>query len=158
LLNYIDISLISNYIEGMDKPRPPEAVISEMSKKLRSAYTMIRVEMEARGLKGLDISHGDIMFVLMHSGPQPMAELARRINRDKSTVTSLVAKLEKRGFVRRSRDLEDKRSSIIELTRKGEGLRTEFNKISELVLNRFWNGISQSDRETFMHILCRISI
>jgi DNA-binding MarR family transcriptional regulator len=141
----------------MGKARPPEAVISVMSKKLRAAYTVIRSELQSRGLHGLDISHGDILFALMNHGPQPMSELSRRIDRDKSTLTSLVAKLERRGFIRRTRDPEDKRSAIIGLTGKGEELKPGFNEISEFVLNRFWNVIPQHDREIFMDILCRIA-
>ncbi|MBN1797112.1 MAG: MarR family transcriptional regulator [Spirochaetales bacterium] len=158
LLDSIDISLTSNYITEMNKPRPPDAVISVMSKKLRSVYALIRSELEVRGLQALDISHGDLMFVLIHSGPQAMKELSRRIDRDKSTVTSLVDKLEGLGFVKRSDDPADRRASIIGLTQKGEELKHEFNKISRIALERFWHGIPQHERITFMEILSRISI
>jgi DNA-binding MarR family transcriptional regulator len=130
----------------------------EMSKKLRSVYAEIRSELEARGLKALDISHGDIIYVLLERGPQPMKELSRRINRDKSTVTSLISKLERLGFVGRTDDPEDKRSFLIGLTDKGERLRQDFYEISRIILDRFWYGISRHERESFMRILCRISV
>ncbi len=141
----------------MDKPLPPESVISLMSKKLRSVYAVIRAEMVAGGLEGLDISHGDILFVLFTYGSQPMTELSRKIDRDKSTVTSLVAKLERLGLVKRTPDSVDKRSSIIGLTDRGKELKTEFNKISDTALERFWQGIPRDERIAFMRILSRIS-
>jgi DNA-binding MarR family transcriptional regulator len=137
--------------------RSPESVISVMSKKLRSVYAVIRSELESRGLGALDISHGDIMFQLFNSGPQPMSELARRIDRDKSTVTSLITKLVKLGFIKRTYDPNDKRSIIIGLTKKGEELKKEFNKISVMILDRFWKEIPQQERIAFMDILDRIS-
>jgi DNA-binding MarR family transcriptional regulator len=154
---YVDISLMSNYNREVNKARPSESVVSEMSKKLRAAYAVIRSEMQSRGLRGLDVSHGDILFVLMHKGPQPMSELSKRIDRDKSTVTSLVAKLEALGFVSRVMDPGDKRSFVIGLTARGEELKSDFTEISAVMLDRFWKGIARRERETFMEILSRIS-
>jgi DNA-binding MarR family transcriptional regulator len=141
----------------MDKRLPPESVISLMSKKLRSVYAVIRREMTARGLEGLDISHGDILFALFSGGSRPMNELSRKIDRDKSTVTSLVVKLERLGFVKRTADPADKRSFLIELTDRGKKLETEFNNISEKALDSFWKGVPRNERTKFMEILGQIS-
>ena len=86
----------------MADQKPSEAVLSIMSRKLRNIYAYIRKEMEAKGISGIDISHGDVLYALMSNGPQPMNIISRRIDRDKSTVTSLVAKLEHLGLVERA--------------------------------------------------------
>lgn len=136
----------------------PDAVISVLSRKLRRIHSQIRQMMEDQGLTGIDISHGDILYTLMYNGPQSMQQIAKRIDRDKSTVTSLVAKLEKRGYVTRSPDPEDKRSAIIALADKGKELKPGFDQISNQVLGCFWQGVSDSDKEFFMSLLDRVFV
>jgi DNA-binding MarR family transcriptional regulator len=139
----------------MASRKPAEAVISQMGRKLRFAHATIRSEMAARGMEGIDVSHGDILYVLLQDGPQRMSDLSRRIDRDKSTVTSLIGKLERRGYVQRRPDPRDGRGWTVELTGKGKRLKPDFDEISRIILERFWQDVPPKDRETFMEILSR---
>jgi DNA-binding MarR family transcriptional regulator len=78
--------------------------------------------LEKRGIENLVTSHADISAVLGISGELTFSEVAEKINRDRSTVTSLVSKLENLGYVRKRENDIDKRSSFLSLTKKGEGL------------------------------------
>lgn len=109
--------------------------------KLRAMGNAYIVEsLEKAGLKGIVPSHGDVMKLLFEKGACNMSELARGVKRTKSTMTVLVDKLEKEGYVRKSIDPEDSRGVLVELTEKGRALEPVFDRISkglnELVANR----------------------
>ncbi len=86
-----------------------------------------------------------------------MGEIARRINRDKSTTTVLVRKLENNGLVETFSNKKDARSKLIKLTAKG----MEYNKItSELsteLIQTFYKGFSAEEKSQLLNYLQRIS-
>ena len=59
-----------------------------------------------------------------------MSELAKQVHRTKSTVTALVEKLERNGYVLRIPDPEDSRGVLVRLTDKGRALEPAFEAIS----------------------------
>ena len=108
------------------------------------------------GVKGLAPSHGSILVVLYHEGPQPMAVLSERINRDKSTLTVLIRKLETLGYVAREADAHDSRVSIIRLTEQGLRFRALFERISEELTERIWGDTPESERRRISGELSRM--
>jgi len=76
-----------------------------------------------------------------------MKELAEKIGRDKSTLTALVKKLTKEGYVSRKRDPDDGRITYLYLTPKGKSLQPDFNEISKKLISRAFKGFSIKDRE-----------
>lgn len=77
----------------------------------------------------------------------PMKEIAERIGRDKSTVTSLVNKLVDAGFVVKESDPDDKRITCLCLTARGRSLENDFDKISERLIATAFRSFSQKERE-----------
>ena len=60
-------------------------------------------------------------MMVIHNNPGiSQVALGRAISRDKSTVTPLIQKLQRRGLVTRRRSASDRRSITLELTRAGE--------------------------------------
>lgn len=92
---------------------------------------MIVAGLRQRGVEGIVPSHGDIMHVLLRRKSCSLSELAGRIGRTKSTVTVLVRKLEKAGYVRRAPDPADARGVRISLTERGRALEPAFREISD---------------------------
>lgn len=108
------------------------------------------------GIKGLAPSHGSILVVLYYEGPQPMAALSEKINRDKSTLTVLVRKLEALGYIEREADAQDSRVSVIHLTEKGFQFRTLFERISKELIDRIWGDTPEKERRQFSEELARM--
>ena len=75
-------------------------------------------------------SHGDILVRLLACETCNMSELAKQVHRTKSTVTALVEKLERNGYVLRIPDPEDSRGVLVRLTDKGRALEPAFEAIS----------------------------
>lgn len=113
-------------------------------------------KLSERGFPEFASSHGNILFQLSVNEKMTMGELAERINRDKSTTTVLVRKLEAEGFLTGSPDPSDKRSRIIFLTPKGKQFNKTAKTLSEELLSTFYKGFSEQEKEDFFHSLLKI--
>ena len=85
-----------------------------------------------------------------------MGELTEKINRDKSTTTVLVRKLEAEGFITGEPDPTDKRSRIIYLTEKGKQFNKTARELSKELLETFYKGFSEKEKEDFFQTLLKI--
>lgn len=131
-------------------------VISLISKIREKSNQRILSEMERHGMTGLATSHGDIISALMTRGQMTMAEIADKIRKDKSTVTVLVEKLTKLGYIKKERDEKDTRIVYVSLTEKGKALEPAFHEISEQVLNQFYKGVTEEEQELLLRLLMKI--
>jgi DNA-binding MarR family transcriptional regulator len=151
-INYIDYSLISNYNKIM-KTRDAISLISKIREKVNR---LIEAEMSQNGLDGIVTSHGDIIYALFDKPKMTMAEIANKIGRDKSTVTALIDKLVKLGYVVKERDTQDTRVVYAVLTSKGHELKPIFEAISAKVLDSFYLGVSENEKEELAKTLNKI--
>lgn len=125
------------------------SVVSEMN-----AFLLGRLR--DAGITDLAPSHGDILAELFKSEQATMGELAQRIHRDPSTVTALVGKLRKLGYVEVFRSDADKRVSIVCLSEKGRGFRGTFESISEELASKLACALSDGEREQLGGILQKL--
>lgn len=112
-----------------------------------NAFIMARLAEE--GITELVPSHGAILVALYETGPQPMKTICSRVNRDKSTLTVLVRKLEALGYIRREADEDDNRVTMLHLTEKGVAFRALFERISEELRHKIWGDMPECEREVF---------
>lgn len=131
-------------------------IISLISRIRESANKFIILEMDKWGVKGLVPSHGDILVALLKAEKLTMKELAEKIDKDKSTVTALVDKLIKLGYVEKSRDVEDNRVVFVTLTKSGKELKPMFGSISKELISIVYKDIPQNEREEVNNILTKI--
>jgi DNA-binding MarR family transcriptional regulator len=131
--------------------------ISLISKIRENVNRLIVTKMQERGIEGIVTSHGDIIYSLFYKPRMTMAEIAEKINRDKSTVTVLVDKLVRLGYVTKERDTEDTRVIYVTLTSKGNEFKPVFETISKEVLEVFYSGITDYEKEELLRILEKIN-
>lgn len=112
-------------------------------------------ELNKAGLTGIVPSHGEILLCLLYQGPMRMGELTGRVRRTKSTVTVLVTKLVKAGYVERKPDPADSRSAIVSLTPKGMALRPAFEAISDGLDNLLRDRLSDEELADLSSLLQR---
>lgn len=105
--------------------------LSLISKIHEKGNKFIQQELKSKGITDLVPSHGDILAMLYQYNKLTMKEIAEKIHRTKPTVTILVNKLEKLGFVKREKSSEDSRITYIMLTPKSEDFKPIFEKISK---------------------------
>ncbi len=122
----------------------------------RRANEYIVRRLEDMGLKGLAPSHASILGRLFTSGDMAMAQLAAAIRRDKSTVTTLVRKLESLGYVARRKAEADARKSLVSLTSKGRALRPGYERIIRELEDMAYQGFSPEERSSLLDLLTRV--
>lgn len=130
--------------------------ISLISKIREKVNRFIVSEMSKNGVDGIATSHGDIINALFYEPKLTMAEIAKKIGKDKSTVTALVDKLVKLDYVTKERDIDDTRVVYVTLTKKGDELKPVFERISKETLDIFFSGISEKEKEELHRILINI--
>jgi DNA-binding MarR family transcriptional regulator len=112
--------------------------------------------MRAHEMEGFAPSHGDIIAVLLYEGAMTMTSLARHINRDRSTVTTLVRRLADEGYVTFKDNPDDARSHLVYLTDTGIGLKDTFEAISSQLAAVLWDGLDDTARGVFRDTLRQI--
>ncbi|MBU0438292.1 MarR family transcriptional regulator [Staphylococcus succinus] len=81
--------------------------------------------------------------------------LGERVFLDSGTLTPLLKKLEKKGYVTRTRELDDERNLQITLTDKGVEVREPLSKISRKVFSEFNMDLDEAIhlKETLQHFV-----
>ncbi len=117
----------------------------------------ITSKIEEKGVKGLVVSHGNILARLYENDKQSMTKIAEDIGKCKSTLTVLVNKLENAGFVERLSDENDTRVKKIALTDKGKDFQESFWTISDSLTKGLWNDFTAEEKELLVKLLAKMS-
>jgi DNA-binding MarR family transcriptional regulator len=112
--------------------------------------------LKAAGIKAINPAQGRILFVLWRTDEIPISELARRTLLSQSTLTSMLDRLEKAGYVRRVPSQKDRRSILIKRTEKDKQLEEKYIRVSEAMTKLFYQGFTPSEIDAFEHHLRRI--
>jgi len=131
-------------------------IVSLISKIREKVNRFLVSEMEKNGIDGIGTSHGDILYALFKTPRLTMADISKRIHKDKSTVTALVEKLVRLGYVTKERDSEDARVVYVALTSKGSELEPIFESISKEMLDVFYHNVSDQEKEDLLKVLKKI--
>lgn len=131
-------------------------MVSVVARTRALANRYLVQQMGVRGLEGLVTSHGDVLLQLFAEDGLPMRELAARVYRDPSTVTTLVKKLADAGYVRTERGVRDRRSVVVLLTERGRVLERDFQEISQRLLEVQRKGIDDARMEAAREVLLQM--
>ncbi len=102
-------------------------------------------------------SHANILFCLSVKKVMSLGELSEKINRDKSTTTILVRKLEQENYVKTQKAPSDSRKKTVSLTAEGEKFTRTTEELSKKLLEKSWQGFSDEEKETLTGLLNRLS-
>lgn len=130
---------MSNYNKSMNNSLALISRIHENTNKF------IIKKLNNNGINELVPSHGDILAYLFMKQKCTMNELAKNIHRTKPTTTVLVDKLEKFGFLKREKSVEDNRVTYLSLTKKGQSLKPIFEKISKDLIKKIYKDFSKEE-------------
>lgn len=133
-------------------------IVYFISRTKQKMTQFVQMQLKMQQMAELIPSHGNILTVLYENGEKmPLNEVAKRIGRDKSTVTSLVNKLVGLGYVEKVAGQQDKRVTFIQLTEQGYELKPRFDQISARVYETAYRGFSPEEKEQFLSLLKRIN-
>lgn len=132
-------------------------LIALSSRLAEKANKFIISELKKYELSDIAPSHGDILSLLFDGQSYEMSEIAKKIHRTKPTVTVLVEKLEKSGYVKRIKSNNDARFTNVSLTQKGFELQPIFEIISKHLNDLAYSGL-RDEEALLLEILLEKSI
>lgn len=104
----------------------------------------------------LNPAQGRIMFVLWQKDGIPIQELAKETSLGKSTLTSMLDRLEKQGYIKRISSPADRRTILIKRTKKDEAYQEDYIKVSADIGKVFYKGFADNEIREFDNYLDRI--
>lgn len=88
-----------------------------------------------------------LLRTLVTNGPTSISDLAEHLNLANSTVSGIVDRLERDGFVTRARDEADRRIVYVRLTERSEQFKEQVPKFHQKFLNELVHGVDEAKLE-----------
>ena len=111
--------------------------------------------LNAEGIE-INTAQGRIMFALWQKDGIPINELAQKTQLKKSTLTSMLDRLETMGYIQRQRSEKDRRIILIQRTQKDRELEKKYAEISQEMTRLYYQGFSDKEIDMFENSLARI--
>ena len=99
---------------------------------------------------------GRILYVLWQNDNLPIIELSRKTGLAKTTLTSMLDRLELNGHVCRNYVKSDRRKVKITLTEKAKSMSNDYNRVSDKMSEIFYKGFSDDEINSFEEYLKQI--
>ena len=108
------------------------------------------------GLEDLAGARGRVIFALWNEDNIPIKILVEKTSLDKATLTGIIDRLERDGYVKRIPSPDDKRATLISRTGKDEIFKSKIPTVSAQQNKLFYKGFSTSEIKEFEEYLKRI--
>lgn len=108
------------------------------------------------GIDAFNGAQGRILYVLWQEDEIPIVELSKKTGLAKTTLTSMLDRMERAGLVVRVFDKSDRRQVRISLTEEAWALSDEYDKVSREMSEIFYAGFSDNEIVEFEDTLERI--
>ena len=95
---------------------------------------------------GLYRGQPPVLFALWEQEGLTHSELAARLHVKPATITKMINRMEKTGFVQRRSDPEDQRVSRVYLTDAGHAIQNEVERVWRILLEETFVGFSLEER------------
>ena len=114
---------------------------------------------EAARAHGLTGARDWIVLSALAAGPrQTQLALAQSLGLDKTTMTSLLDRMEARGLITRSHDSHDRRARIPELTGDGRRIQAEVTGARDRVEADLLSGFTADEQRQLRDLLTRLTV
>ncbi len=113
-------------------------------------------KLKAHEIDEINPAQGRILFVLWEQDRIPISELAQRTSLSKSTLTSMLDRLEAAGHIVRAPSLEDRRSILVCRTDQDRALQEKYNQVSQEMVELTYRGFTEAEIDRFERDLQRI--
>jgi DNA-binding MarR family transcriptional regulator len=104
----------------------------------------------------LNSAQGRILFVLWEEDDIPITELSEKTGLAKTTLTSMLDRLEASDHIRRERDPTNRKIVRIVLTNNAKKLKSRYDEVSAQMSDIFYRGFSDNDIRKFEKALDKV--
>jgi len=97
-----------------------------------------------------------LMYLVCSQPAAHQEYYARKLGRDRSSLTRMLQQLEKSGMLVRVASDHDRRTLQVEPSKKGEDWAQKAQKIADEAMRQLWEGIAAEEREILNSLLVRL--
>lgn len=108
------------------------------------------------GVDAFNGAQGRILYVLWEHEKLTITEIGRLTSLAKTTLTSMLDRIEEGGLVERIPDRQNRRQIFVSITEKARAYREEYNRVSERMNELFYQGFSIDEITDFENTLRKI--
>lgn len=123
--------------------------------KLVSGRLFERILINA-GVSEFNGAQGKILYALWEFGDQPIVEISKRTGLAKTSLTSMLERMEQAGLITRNVDDNDRRRTLISLTDRSRALKGAYDRVSERANEVYYEGFTEEEVAEFEAYLRRI--
>ena len=98
-----------------------------------------------------------LIDLLWDEGPLTQKEIADRMQKDKNSITKLIDGLEKKGYVSRKTDNDDRRRNVVALTTFGQAQKQEITHIALIAAGNILGGIPEDELAKVAEVLNKLN-
>ena len=128
-------------------------LLSQVHQVCGRVWNKILRENDMADLEG---ARGRIIFALWGRDGVPIKTLCEKTSLDKSTLTGIIDRLERDGYITKKPSESDKRSTLISLTGKEQEFAQKVQKVSNQMNKIFYKGFTNEEILQFDSMLERI--
>ena len=133
-------------------------IVYFISKTKKKMVKFIEKKLYEKELYNLVPSYGNILTVLYdHNGTLSMKDIGTLLGKEKSTITAIVDKLEKLGYVSKIKSEKDRRTTYVCITEMGKDIEKKFEEISFDVQSTAYNNFTQEEKREFLRLLKKMN-
>ena len=128
------------------KDRRAGFLISQIHRLSSRKFEMLLKE---EGISAFNGAQGRILYVLWNYDDIPIFELASKTGLAKTTLTSMLDRMEKGNLLVRGYSSDDRRQIKIKLTEKARKLKDNYESISNKMNEIYYNGMTEKQIDEF---------
>jgi DNA-binding MarR family transcriptional regulator len=118
--------------------------------------TILRETEELLSKEGMTKAQFLALLCVAEKGPIPMKRISEKMSVTRANVTGLIDKLESKGFVKRTEQDLDRRTTIIELTPKGRAVQDRLSSKYKEFMHNSLSALSEDEKETLRRVLTKV--
>lgn len=122
----------------------------KITKIAREAEHLVLLATRADGIGTAEI---DCLHAVRHHPGITQAELVAMLHSDKAAIARRTANLERKGYLRREPNPDDKRSQLLYATEQAEGLRNAKAEAESAFYDYLMAGLDENEQASFLALL-----
>ena len=103
-------------------------------------------------------AQGTIMYVLFGRKQMTIREIGKATGLAKTSLTSMLERMEKQGLIEKKENPEDHRSTLVELTEQARKQKKIIDKVSTSVNRQYYKGMKEKEIYRFEAMLEKVLI
>lgn len=127
-----------------------ESTIMATARAIRQAYDATFADL------GLNLSEASLLAFVEEAGPHTQTRLAERLGLGRAATGSVIDALEKRSFVERQPDPDDRRVWLVDVTAAGKEMVEVISQRDTVLRKELRAGLSREDRQRLAEVLVHL--